>query len=378
MRTTLAVLGVALASAFIIAVGATTTRYTAVVKEMSVLFSGQVIVTSNKAIVIQAVPIGGGMLPQNVTEDRILGVEGIQKTIPILFITPMSIGGTIQPVPINFSMGIPIGEWPSIIGPTPLKGSNGHFPMNETDKEVVIGPSLADQYNWTVGKGISLENHMLRVAGILDTKLGLLNRCILMPLGLAQEIYNYPGSVNIISVTPAQGYTPENLSKAIEGRIDYVQALTEDERNDMIQPVLHEIETWNFGLEIVILVMSLILVMTVSIMSVSERRKDFATLDAIGAPLISIFQIVVFESALIGLIGGLLGIAFGSIIAVILASVYTSIPFIQFLPSISEIVPPLFMLEILGATILVCCAGGLIPALNAARMHIAELLKAEY
>lgn len=353
-------------------------RYTTVIKEMNVLFSGQVMVVSKDAIVIQAIPIGGGMLPQDYTEAKLKLVEGVEKTVPILFVTPLGISGILEPVPINFSMGIPVENWRMILGPTPLKENIGHFPTNESSKEVVVGTSLADQYNWTVGKEIIISNHRLNVTGILDTKLALLTRCIIMPLRQAQAVYNYPGKVNIITVKPLYEYSQADLTGLIEHNITYVQALTEDERNDMIQPVLAQVETWNLGIQTVIFIMSLILVMTVTIMSVSERRRDFATLDAIGAPLSYVFRLVILETALIGVLGGILGIAFGSLAALILSSIYTSIPLAQFFPSIFEIVPPVYMFEIFVAVVVVCCVGGIIPAINATRMRIAEVLRAEY
>jgi putative ABC transport system permease protein len=353
-------------------------RYTAVVKEMNVLFSGQVMVVSKDAIVIQAIPIGGGMLPQNHTERLIQNITGVDKTVPILLITPIDIGGIIQPVPVNFSMGIPVEYWRLILGSIPLEGNVGHFPTNESSNDVVIGASLADQYNWTVGTNITVSDHKLEIAGILDTKLALLNRCIVMPLQLAQELYNYRGSVNIITIKPIQGYSQKNLTDTIEKQIAYVNALTEDERNDMIQPVLAQVETWNIGLQTVIFLMSLILVMTVTVMSVSERRRDFATLDAMGAPLSYVFRVVIFETSLIGVLGGILGIVFGSLAALVLASLYTNIPLAMFFPTFYEIIPPFYMLEIFLAVVFVCCLGGIIPAINATRMRIAEVLRAEY
>jgi len=353
-------------------------RYTTVIKEMNVLFSGQVMVVSKDAIVIQAIPIGGGMLPRNYTETKLKTIEGVEKVAPILFVTPIGIGGIIQPVPVNFSMGIPVEDWGLILGPTPLKGNVGHFPTKESSREVVVGASLADQYNWTVGKEIVVNDHRLNVTGILDTKLALLNRCVIMPLKLAQEVYNYPESVNIITVKPLDNYSQKDLADLIEQNITYVQALTEDERNDMIQPVLAQVETWNIGIQTVVFIMSLILVMTVTIMSVSERRRDFATLDAIGAPLSYVFRLVILETSLIGVLGGILGIAFGSLAALVLSSLYTSIPLAQFFPSIFEIVPPIYMIEIFLAVVAVCCIGGIIPAINAIRMRIAEVLRAEY
>ena len=345
---------------------------------MNVLFSGQIMVVSKDAIVIQAIPIGGGMLPQNYAEEEIQNITGVDKTVPILFVTPIGIGGIIQPVPVNFSMGIPVENWRSILGSIPLKGNIGHFPTNESSHEVVIGASLADQYNWTVGTNITIRGHRLEITGILDTKIGLLNRCIVMPLKLAQVLYTYPDSVNIITIRPLQGLSQEDLADTIEQQVDNVRALTEDERNDMIQPVLAQVETWNIGIQTVIFLMSLILVMTVTIMSVSERRRDFATLDAMGAPLSYVFRVVIFETSLIGVLGGILGIVFGSLAALVLASLYTNIPLAMFFPTFYEIIPPFYMLEIFLAVVFVCCLGGIIPAINATRMRIAEVLRAEY
>jgi hypothetical protein len=73
-----------LATTFVVAVGATTMRYATVIKEMNVLFNGQVIVVSNDAIVIQAIPIGGSMLPQDFTQGRLRSISEVQKVTPVL------------------------------------------------------------------------------------------------------------------------------------------------------------------------------------------------------------------------------------------------------------------------------------------------------
>ena len=378
VRTALCIVGVVLATTFVIAVGATTMRYTTVIKEMNVLFSGQIMVVSNDSIVIQAFPIYGGRLAQNHTENILQNIAGVEETVPMVFISPLGFEDLLNLVPVNFTMGIPVEHWRLILGPTPLKNNAGHFPSNETSNEVVVGPSVADQYNWTVGTKIVVRGRELEVTGILDTKLALLNRCVFMPLTIAQELFNYRGSTNLITVKPAQGYSQKNLADTIESQIPSVKALTEDERNDMIQPILAQVETWNIGIQTVIFLMSLILVMTVTIMSVSERRRDFATLDAIGAPLTYVFRVVIFETSLIGVLGGILGILFGSLVALVLASLYTNIPLAMFFPTFYEIIPPFYMFEIFLAVVFVCCLGGIIPAINATRMRIAEVLRAEY
>lgn len=367
----------AIAATFVIAVGSTTMRYTTVIREMNVLFNGQVTVVSKDAIVIQAIPVTGGMLPQGSTVEKILSIPGVSTVTPVLFVTSVGSQALIQAVPVNFSMGIPVEDWDIVLGPVPLR-ANGHFPANDSSNEIVAGASLADQYNWTVNAEIQLNGYTLRVSGVFDTKMALLNRCLVMPLTLAQLVYNYPQSVNILAVKPLQSMPQQNLTMAIKEKIGYVNALTETERNDIVQPVLEQVQTWTIGIEAVVFVISLILVMTVTIMSVSERRRDFATLDAMGAPTSYVFRVVIIETFLMGVLGGVIGIAFGSLTAIVLASLYTSIPVTLFFPSILEIVPPIYMLEMFAAIVSVCCLGGIIPALNAMRMRIAEVLRAEY
>jgi putative ABC transport system permease protein len=377
MRTALCIIGVSLAATFNVAVGATTMRYTTVIKEMNVLFSGQVMIVSNNTIVVQAIPITRGSLPQSLAQE-IENITGVEKTVPILFITSISIEGIIQPVPPNFSIGVPVEDWQLILGSTPLKDGLGYFPTNESSSEVVVGASLADQYNWAFDSEILVKGYKLRVVGVLMSQLAIFNRSIIMPLKLAQKIYNYPKSVNIITAKPSEGFSQDELAQTMIEQFPYVAALTEDKRNDMIQPVLAQVETWNLGIQTVVFLMSLILVTAVTAMSVSERRRDFATLDAMGAPLNFVFRLVLLEASLIGLIGGILGIAFGSLTALVLASLYTNIPLAQFFPSFYEIIPLIYMVEIFAAVVAVCCLGGIIPAINATRMRIAEVLRAEY
>ena len=354
-------------------------RYATVIQEMDVLFHGQVTVVSKDAIVIQAIPIGGSMLPQDSTVEEINSIPGVSAVTPVLFITSVGSQALLQPVPVNFTMGIPVEDWELALGPIALKG-NGRLPPNDSSSEIVAGASIADQYGWTVGTVIQLNGYALRVSGVLDTKMALLNRCLIMPLKLAQSVYDYPQSVNIIAVKPLQNVPEQNLTEAINSdkKINYVNALTETQRNDIIQPILEQLQTWTIGTEAVVFTISLILVMTVTVMSVSERRRDFATLDAIGAPASYVFRVVIIETSLIGVLGGVIGIAFGSLGAIVLASLYTSIPIALFFPSIFEIVPPLYMLEMFVAIVGICCVGGLIPAANAMRIRIAEVLRAEY
>jgi len=374
-RTFLCILGIVLATMSIVTIGATTFRYITIIKEMHTYFSGKVVVVSKGAIVIEAFPIGIGSLPENMTE-KIEARAGVKNAVPMLFI--YNLEGALEAVPTNFTIGIPPGDWSVLVGPTPLR-LGGHWPSAESSKnEVVVGSSLSDQYNLTVNGRIKLNGYDLKVAGVLDTSSALLSRSTVMSLELVQDVYGYNRLINLIVVEPIEGVNTEELADTIESEIKNVNALTEEERTDLAQPLISNIETWTLGIRTVLFILSMIFVTTVAMMNISERRRDFATLDAIGAPKIFVFKMVLTETGIMGLFGGIIGTLLGSVVAILVASLFTGIPISLFFPGIFDITPPLLVFEILVSTVAVSCIAGVIPAIAAARMNITEVLRAEY
>jgi len=377
IRTSLCILGIALGIMLIISVGATTMRYIDVIKEMNVFYSGDVVVIPKGSFFIQAFPIGGSL--QESTVDKVRQVEGVKTAVPMLFVigAPTS-RGVVEFVPANISVGIPTGNWSVLVGSAPLK-PDGRWPSaNSSEKEVVIGGYLAWSYNLTVNSKITIRGHDLRVVGILDMPSDLLSRIIIMPLDVAQDIYRYTMLVSMIVAEPWENVTEEELRDRIEAEISGVMALTGDERNEIVEPMFRDIESLNLGIRSVVSLISMVLVMTVAAMNISEGRKELATLDAIGAPKSSIIRIIVTETGLIGLFGGIFGVLLGAVAALLLASFYASVPVTFMFPSLFVIVPPTMMLEILVSTVALSCIAGIIPAVATVRKNIAEVLRSEY
>lgn len=381
LRTSLCILGVSVATVFIVAVGATTTSYVTTIRGMNMFFTGDLVVVAEGAMVVQAFPVMGGNLPVSVVE-RINQVEGVKRVVPMLVRFGYHVEAVIQLAPSNVSIGMPPGNWSVLVGHTPLH-TGGNWPSADSDKkEVVVGPSLAKQYDFAVGSEVTIEGTNLTIVGILDSRSALLSRSIVLPLELARALY-YPDPMvswigNMAVVELEEGETETEVAREIEADVLGVEALTTEERNEIVEPLLQDIETWNLGLSSVLYLLSMILVTMVAMMNVSERRRDFATLDAIGAPKGSIFRIVITETMLIGLLGALGGIVLGSLAAILIASVYTNVPLSMFLFDLFSIVSPLFMVQILASTVFVSCIAGVMPAVAASKRNIQEVLRAEY
>ena len=184
-RTSLCILGIVLATMFIVVISSATTGYTSAMKEMNLFFNGDIVVVARGVPVIYSFPIGGTLqenIVDKVKEVKVNEVEVVKKAVPLLFVITSKPDEAIQLIPMNISIGVPAGEWEVLVGSTPLKPGGSWPSANLSDKEVVVGNSLSDQYDLTVGSKINIKGHELRVVGILEAQSALLTRTIIMPL----------------------------------------------------------------------------------------------------------------------------------------------------------------------------------------------------
>jgi ABC-type lipoprotein release transport system permease subunit len=344
-----------------------------IITEMNIFFRGKIVVVPRDAIVIQGFPLGG-TFPQTAIYN-ISGINGVRKVTPMIVVFEFKVRENPNVIPINATIGLPVKEWPLIIGSATLKGQ---MPLENSTDEVIVGCSIADQYGISVSSRISVGGREFNVCGIVEGPSALLTRSIIMSLEEAQDVLGYPLLINMAIVDSDNSAIQDGIASEIENNLKYVMALTGEERNALTKPIIDFAMGWSLTIQAILLSLSMILTAIVGIMSISERRRDFATLDAIGARSSHIFQIILLENSLTGFVGSLLGIVFGTIIAAFLASFYTTIPFNQFLSSIFSIVQPLYAVEVIGLVTAACCVGGIIPAINASKIRIPEILKAEY
>ena len=378
LRTALCIFGISLATVFVVAIGATTSHYTSVIRDMNIFFSGKIVAVPEGAMVVQGFPVVGGNIPENIVEE-IRRVDGVSTVIPMLVRFGYKIETVVQLAPSNITIGIPYGNWSTLVGGIPLE-PGGKWPSARD--EAVLGQSIARQYHLKAGATFRVKDVNLTVSGILDSRSALLLRGIIVPLEMARELYYPDANVdwigNMVVITFNQGLTEEEVAEHIRTEISGIEPLTTELRNEIVEPLLRDIEAWNVGITSVLYALSMVLITLVALINVSERRRDFATLDAIGAPRRTVFRIIVTEIMTIGVIGYVIGMVVGSFFAIAFASLYTDIPLSLFLTNISEIVSPQLILKVLVSTVTVASIAGMVPAVVASRINIAEELRSEY
>jgi putative ABC transport system permease protein len=141
------------------------------------------------------------------------------------------------------------------------------------------------------------------------------------------------------------------------------------------------VELFSRQMGVVRFIIALIIILSISnilIMSVLERTGEIGTLMAIGLRRKTIMYLFVSEGLMLGIIGGVLGVAFGSVLATVLSAVGIPMPPPPGMETgyIGEILLSWQLVAGgMGLAVLTTLAGSLYPAWKASNMRIVDALR---
>ena len=236
-----------------------------------------------------------------------------------------------------------------------------------------------------VGDTLTIENTDFKVVGILD-KIGnpVDDSAVMIPKDTMREILNIQDEESEIIAKVAESFNPSDVADDISRALRKERGEKKDEETFRIQTSEQLLETFTniFGVVQAVLVgiaaISLLVggvgIMNTMYTSVLERTKEIGTMKAIGAKNSDILTLFLFESGLLGLIGGAIGIGIGIglgktaeyIAAVGLGTELLRAAFPWYL-----IVGALTFSFVIGS------ASGLLPAMQAAKLKPVDALRYE-
>jgi putative ABC transport system permease protein len=255
-----------------------------------------------------------------------------------------------------------------------------HGPVEER----VIGTML--DYSWGKGTVIMDRRHYRRQFG--DDKVSVFD--VYLRSGAEQARRQAAAA---LAATPQAGL-PAALSGVLAGEGEPGQSaagvrdtiarrwgaqeglvvLTRDELRDRIRESIRRIYAIGYAQEgIVILVAALGVIMALSI-SVLQQRRQIGLLRAVGASRVQVLRTVLAEAALMGAVGTLIGLLFGiplewyALQVIVLNEVGFTFP---------VCVPWVATGVVVGLTLLIAILAGLLPALRAVRLGIADAIAYE-
>jgi putative ABC transport system permease protein len=126
-------------------------------------------------------------------------------------------------------------------------------------------------------------------------------------------------------------------------------------------------------ISVFIFIVSMILIMNVMMMSVKEKTKEIGTMRAIGTKKRSIMALIIYESLILSVIGGIIGI-------VLISPVYNMLGTLMGITNVSLAsftIPMAVLVQVAVIVFVIGTFSGLLPAYLANRISPIEALRYE-
>ncbi len=207
---------------------------------------------------------------------------------------------------------------------------SGSADFSSSVSNVLIGSEMAYNYNLSVGdtidvvtasgtfqRGFRPANKTLIVSGIYKTGYYEYDsKVVIMSLELAQELIGYENAVSGISIKLDDFYKADKIAADLDnvtrGQYNIMPWMLFD--RNFFNALKTEKVMLSLVLFFIILVASLNIAST-QIIFVKDKRRDIAILSTLGMKPASIAKIFFLEGSIIGLIGTILGVICGVILA---------------------------------------------------------------
>ena len=345
-------------------------------------------------VIIQSKTLGapgtatGSLILTTKDLNAIESVRGVESTVGILMRT--SLIKFKEETNINYAIGINPKDVQIFSEMQNYKVIEGRD-LKEGDgfKAIVGYDNFADGKIWKkgieIGSTINIEGIDFKVIGILG-KTGdpFGDGAIYIPKDTLKGVFKISDEEDEIVAKTQEGFNPSDVADSITRRLRQLRDEKEGQETFNVQTSEQLLSTFTnifnvvqgvlIGIAAISLLVGGIGIMNTMYTSVLERTKEIGTMKAVGAKNSDILLIFLFESGLLGLVGGAIGIVLGiglgkgveyvAVIALGTNLLQASITF------------PL----IFGALIfsfLIGSLSGMLPALQAAKLKPADALRYE-
>lgn len=264
----------------------------------------------------------------------------------------------------------------------------GHNLEDGKDKEIVIGYDIAytDYFNKRPGirDKIYINDKPYTVCGIVD-KVGSKQDDSQMYITLeeADELFNMEGEYGMIIVKIKPNVNPSDLAEVLRHKIrrargekegeESFQVQTTEQLMNMVGDVLGVINAVLIAIASISLMVGGIGIMNTMYTSVLERTREIGIMKAIGAKNSHVMLLFLFESGMLGMVGGLLGVGVGVSLAKLAEYLAIQSGFAMLKASFS--VELIF--GSLAFSFLVGTLSGILPAMKAAKLNPVDALRYE-
>ncbi|MEN6293366.1 MAG: FtsX-like permease family protein [Methanobacterium sp.] len=272
-------------------------------------------------------------------------------------------------------VGLTPGKEQAFIENTTINGTSSL--VGQSSNAVILGSQTAKKYNVTVGDTFKVKDNKFKVIGIMS-KVGsgwplTIDSSMIMSLSHAQDISDRPDLISTVIIKPKAQYSAQDAENNLQDAYPKYSIYSENDTQKTIDNNLSQIKIFMNMISLFIFIVSMILIMNVMMMSVKEKTREIGTMRAIGTKRRSIMALIIYESLILSVIGGAIGILLMSPVYDILGILMGAkdVNFFHFAVPSAVVVQVALIVFIIGTF------SGLIPAYLANRISPIEALRYE-
>lgn len=354
-RTALAVIGIAIGIATIVALGIITDGLKSSTEEtLKAGGSDFMVVESNVS----------DMMFSSIDEKRLndlRNTSGIQDAVGVLL--------AVYPVnnnPYFAVMGIEPNKLS--VGGITITGGKG---FSENKDEIIIGKAASQKTGKKVGDTLEISGKKFKITGIYETGDLQQDAGAFMSLGKLQDLEKKEDKVTMIFAKLDKNADLEEVTNRIDDKyVNELMTVKSLEDLGKVESGLKTIDTASWAISLLAIVIGGIGVINTMIMSVYERTREIGVLKAVGWTNKRILGMILGESIVITLVAAVVGIVMG------LVAIQLLVPM-----GLEGFIEPVYKMETflkaLGVALFVGLIGGFYPAYRASRLPPTEALRYE-
>jgi putative ABC transport system permease protein len=235
------------------------------------------------------------------------------------------------------------------------------------DREVVLDHSFAAKYHINLGDSLKVKNDTLTVVGLSKGTNMFVIQYAFISLSEAYRIIGFAGIASCYLVKLKKNTNQKTIIQSIRQTMPDVEVF---DRETFLQNNIKELDSGILPLLFFIAMLSCVLLTSILslILSINvlEKRRDFAVMKAIGAPVGFIIKTVIFQSFMLAFSGLLIA----------LVLFYPLINLVEYLsPEVSIMVTSAHIAAVTAGVFIISLVSAVFPILKLRKIYPMEVFK---